>query len=75
MGCKRSLLIYWIQKEYNKITDDNWGQIYGLQQNICYNIFRGLVYWTKKDVFDTMVTGKTKVFLAGIFADYRELTY
>ena len=53
--------------------DDNRGQKYGLQQNICYNIYRGLVYWAKNDIFDTIVTGKTKVFLAGIFADYREL--
>ena len=30
-------------------------------------------YGQKKDIFDTMVTGKTKVFLAGIFSDYREL--
>ena len=29
----------WVQKEYNKI---------GLQQNICYNIYRGLVYWAKR---------------------------
>ena len=27
----------------------------------------------KKDIFDTMVTGKTKIFLAGILSDYREL--
>ena len=31
------------------------------------------MYWAKNDIFDTIVTGKTKVFLAGIFADYREL--
>ena len=45
MGYKGYLLIYEIQKEYNKIIDDNRG----LQQNICCNIFyKGLVYWAKR---------------------------
>ena len=60
MGCKGYLLIYWIQKEYNKVIDDNRGQIYGLQQNICYNIYRGLVYWAKKGYFWYNGDGKDK---------------